>query len=160
MIRHLLLAGFVLANMLMYSDKVAAEQASMPIDITSEQMEVFRALNKATFTGNVKIVYGKATMGSKSLDVHYANNEDNIEKVVAQKDVIIVHGDNTATGDKAVYTPEIGAIKLTGNVVMTKGENILTGENLVYDLETGDMRLNNNAADGRVKAKFTIKGNN
>lgn len=137
-----------------------AESGHLPVNITSKRMEVIRDENKALFEGNVKVTYGEATLGSKQLEVLYGgeNTQGDVQQVTALNDVVIVHGESTATGDKAVFTPENSNVLVTGNVVMTKAENVLKGESLTYDLETGDMYLNNNEGDGRIKAIFTIKG--
>ena len=134
-----------------------------PLDIEAQKLENDQSSSKAVFTGNVKVTKGDATLGAQVLNVTYAQTgqDRDIQKVQALNDVIITSGGNTATGDKAIYTPESGKILLTGDVVMTKGDNIIKGENLTYDLDTGDMRVHNtesNQGDGRIKAKFKIKG--
>lgn len=137
-----------------------AADAQMPINITSERMEVVQTENKAFFEGDVKVTYGAATMGSNALEVLYSGESEqgDVKQVTALGDVIIVNGESTATGDKAFFTPENSKVLVTGNVVMSKEDNVLKGESLTYDLETGDMNLNNNEGDGRIKATFTIKG--
>ncbi|MAI07545.1 MAG: hypothetical protein CMF61_01165 [Magnetococcales bacterium] len=137
-----------------------AVDRELPVNITSERMEVVQTENKAFFEGDVKVTYGAATMGSNTLEVLYSgeNEQGDVKQVTALGGVIIVHGESTATGDKAVFTPQTSKVLVTGNVVMSKEDNVLKGESLTYDLETGDMNLNNNEGDGRIKAIFTIKG--
>jgi lipopolysaccharide export system protein LptA len=142
---------------------VSAVDEKKPIDITSERMEVYQDLQKTIFTGDVKVIRGAATLKAQKIDIFYGGKENiggDIEKVVAHHNVIIVDGENTATGQKAVYIPHAENLLLSGDVVMTRGTNVLKGESLTYNLKTGNMKLNNEKGDGRVKATFTIKGKN
>ena len=133
----------------------------LPVDVSAETLDVFQQQDKAIFKGDVKVKHGEVMLGSELLEVFYdAEGEAGVKKVVAQKDVVIVHGKNTATGDKAVYEITSGNIVLTGGVVLSRDGSVLTGEKLVYDMETGKMRLANEEKQGRVKASFSFKGNN
>lgn len=140
---------------------VPALALDLPVDVSADSLDVFQQEDKAVFKGSVKVKHGDVMLGSDNLEVFYDTKDGaGVKKVVAQKDVVIVHGKNTATGDKAVYEIATGNIVLTGGVVLSRDGSVLTGERLVYDMETGQMRLANETKKGRVKASFSLKGNN
>lgn len=156
---HYMFLGIILLGMV--SLQAYADNKKMPIDITSDRMEIFQDLQKTIFTGHVKVMRGTAVLGANKLDVFYGGQQNlggDIEKVVAHDNVMIIHGENIAKGQKAIYMPNTEEVLLSGDVTLTRGENILQGESLTYDLKTGNMKLNDEKGDGRVKATFTIKG--
>tara|TARA_R110000868_G_scaffold218576_2_gene469093 strand:+ start:21792 stop:22262 length:471 start_codon:yes stop_codon:yes gene_type:complete len=142
-----------------FVQKANALDLSLPIDISSQSLEVSQEDFYASFTGNVKVQHGEVFLGAEKLDVYYAEDgKEDIKEVIATDKVVIVHGKSTATGDKAVYSPRVGNVLMTGNVVLTRAGSVLTGEKLVYNLETGHMALENSKPKGRVKATFSLKG--
>jgi len=134
--------------------------AEKPFDVTSQRLEILHDLGQATFEGDVKLVYGSATMLAQKMDVFYQGEAEDptLQKVEAVGRIKIVDGSGIATGDKATYNPKTGTVLVTGDVVLSRDNNVVQGESLTYNLETGDMFLNNNQNDGRVRAIFTIKG--
>lgn len=142
---------------LLFAPNVWAAQA---FDVTSQRLEILHDLGQAIFEGDVKLVYGSATMLAQKMDVFYQGEAEDptLQKVEAVGRIKIVDGSGIATGDKATYNPKTGTVLVTGDVVLSRDENVVQGESLTYNLETGDMFLNNNQNDGRVKAIFTIKG--
>lgn len=143
---------------LQFSINAFSIENELPIDISSDSLVVNQKENNATFKGDVKIKHGDIKLGSEVLDVHYSNTGgEDIKKIVAIENVVIAHGESVATGDKAIYTPKLGHVLLTGDVVLTRDGGILKGENLVYNLKTGHMSLANPSENGRVKATFSIK---
>lgn len=81
-----------------------------------------------------------------------------IKKILAYKNVIIETNNEIAYSDKALYNEISGICKLFGKVKLKKGDNYLTGEYAEMNLNTGISKLlphpKNKASktDGRVKA--------
>ncbi|MEQ8558569.1 MAG: LptA/OstA family protein [Henriciella sp.] len=60
-----------------------------------------------------------------------------ISSMEAVGEVYYVTPDIKATGDRGVYNANTDTITLTGNVVLIRGEDVATGEKLVMELEAG-----------------------
>jgi len=132
-----------------------------PVQIEAEELEVRDKSGVATFSGNVKVVQGDTTMRSHSLVVHYETPGDGqdkgkgavkaatpgpggsqqITRLEAKGEVIVVQKDQTATGDLGLFDMRTNVVTLTGNVVVSQGKNVLRGDRLVVDLTSGVSRV-------------------
>lgn len=136
-----------------------AQESVMPIDITAESLELQQRKGYAVFSGDVKVAHGEMKLGSEKLEVFYGlDGESHIQKIVADGKVTLVYGEDTATGEKAIYMPEKGKVSIVGDVVMVRDGNVLKGGELVYDVNTRQMVLAKKHKQERVKATFSIKG--
>ncbi|QYJ02306.1 hypothetical protein KUV46_07930 [Thalassovita mediterranea] len=64
-----------------------------------------------------------------------------IESMVAEGEVFYVTPDLKATGDVGTYDAQTDTITLTGEVVLVRGEDVATGRRLVMRLEEGRTTL-------------------
>ena len=64
-----------------------------------------------------------------------------LEKVEAYGNVSIRTPTDMATGDRAVYVPDIGIARLGGSVRITRGQNQLNGTMAVVNMKTGVAQL-------------------
>jgi lipopolysaccharide export system protein LptA len=64
-----------------------------------------------------------------------------LEKVEAYGNVSIRTPTDMATGDRAVYVPDLGIARLGGAVRITRGQNQLNGGQAVVNMKTGVARL-------------------
>lgn len=64
-----------------------------------------------------------------------------LEKVEAYGNVSIRTPTDMATGDRAVYVPDVGIARLGGSVRITRGQNQLNGGQAVVNMKTGIARL-------------------
>jgi len=139
---------------------IAAEKDSNkePIEITADELEVFRIENKAIFTGTVEAVQGDMKLNADKMTVFYAqNNNDNskkstpsspntgasnsIERIKATGNVFLSTPTETAQGNYGDYDLNTKTIKLNEEVVLTKGKNVVKGDFFVYNQETGHSKV-------------------
>lgn len=142
--------------------------ASQPIEINADRLEIQRDRRIAIFSGNVDAVQGEMRLRADILAVHYRNDKGGgagaeanlgatISRIDATGNVFISSPSETVQGRQGVYDVERGVIVLTGSVVLTRGENVIRGERLVLDLASGRSRMESAAPGGqggRVRALF------
>lgn len=89
--------------------------------------------NKASFFGNVKVTEPRGELIADRVDIFFNPDSHQIEKAIAERNVELRHGENTAKGQKIVYTLASGEAVLTGNpeiVIYSKEDlkNAFTGD--------------------------------
>ena len=134
--------------------------ASAPIEIVADVLEVRQAENLAIFTGEVVAVQGTLHLTADLLTVTYAAEQSDtnaspgtgaIQNMRAEGNVFLSNGAETAQGAWAEYDLASGMMRMGGSVVLTQGDNAISGESLVIDLNAGTGRIEG----GRVKSVFT-----
>ncbi len=127
------------------------QDTSLPVEITSDQLQVNQADGTAVFTGNVVIGQGEMRLTADRVRVEYTTeNRDStgrISRLLANGNVLLVNGAEAAEADAAVYTIDDGMVVMTGNVLLTQGQNALSSERMDIDLKTGTAIMK-----GRVKS--------
>lgn len=150
----------------------------LPVEISSDTLEVLQRENKAIFKGSVVAVQGKLRLTSDVMIVHYQQKGNKpaaaaptgsgdmgaITLIEVQGHVMMTTPEETAEGDKGDYDVEKRFLRLTGDeVILTREKNILRGKSIDYNLDTGHSVLTNgegNAAKGsdtRVRGVFVPK---
>ncbi len=141
-----------------------------PIQINATTLEVRDKEKKATFIGNVVVVQGETTMKCKMLDVFYEQNavagdapkpapagpgggQQQIQRLEAKGNVVVIQKEQTATGDNAIYDLKSNSVTLIGNVTVTQGQNVVRGDRIVVDLTTGITRVESGGT-GEVSGLF------
>ena len=78
-------------------------------------------------------------------------NTGKLEKVEAYGNVSVRTPTDMATGDRAIYVPDLGIARLGGNVRITRGQNQLNGGQAIVNMKTGVARLigDDNAGGGQ-----------
>lgn len=132
-----------------------------PIDIASDTLEVRDNEKVAIFSGNVNVVQGETVLKTKTLRVSYegsatGSDERKISRLEALGKVIVETGDQTVTGDRALFEMRSKMITVEGDVVLSQGKNVLRGRRLVIDLNAGASRLEapKGGSNGRVTGSF------
>jgi lipopolysaccharide export system protein LptA len=64
-----------------------------------------------------------------------------IKRVEAKGNVIVVQKDQTATGDAGVFDMRANTVTMVGNVVISQGQNVVKGDTLTVDMTTGVSRI-------------------
>lgn len=116
--------------------------ADMPLEVVSDTLSMDQNVDIAIFSGNVTVDHGELQLNADTVQVEYGNEEEGaaangIIRVIAEGDVLMQSPEETAEGDKAVYTIARSEIVVTGDVVVTQGINRVSGERMVVDLEAG-----------------------
>ncbi len=131
------------------------QDPSLPVEVTSEELQVDQEDGTAIFTGDVLVTQGALRLTAPRLEVTYTEGQGGrIEKVRATGGVTLVNGQEAAESEAAVYTLGTGEVVMTGDVLLTQGETALTGDALDIDLATGTGRMR-----GRVRSIFRTDGN-
>ncbi|GAW33339.1 LPS-assembly protein LptD [Roseovarius sp. A-2] len=116
--------------------------ADMPLEVVSDTLSMDQNVDIAIFSGSVVVDHGELQLKAGTVQVEYGNAEEGgaangIIRVIAEGDVLMQSPDETAEGDRAVYTIATSEIVVTGDVVVTQGINRVTGERMIVDLEAG-----------------------
>ncbi len=144
-----------------------------PVHINSRRLEVQDKKKVATFVGDVHLVQGDTTLTCQTLIVYYeqgaasgkesgmvqaqpgpTGGQQQIKKLVAKGDVVVMQKDQTATGNQGVFEMKTNMITLEGNVVVTQGPNVVRGDRLTVDLTTGVSHVESSHGTGRVEGLF------
>ena len=142
----------------MPSQKTPANQKpEIPLYISASQLEADQDKRLIVFKGQVKAVYGEATLYADQLLVFYQPEEkgrpssaaagksqeisplgdlggEKIDRIEAQGKVRFIQGDRVATGDKAIYYRDQDKVMLLGNPQVWRGENHLRGSQITIYL--------------------------
>lgn len=146
-----------------------SQNRDKPIQIKAQSFEVRDRDKKATFSGNVQVLQGDATIRCRTLIVSYSSDtgpaaltsgrlaeakpggKSQISKLEALGGVIVTQKDQTATGDIGVFDLNTKIITLTGHVVISQGGNVMRGDRMMVDLNTGVSRIESDKAKGPVQ---------
>jgi len=132
--------------------------ASLPVEITADELTVDQSTGTAVFIGNVIAGQGELRLSAGRVQVEYGREggqqTGDIERLRASGGVTFVNGDEAAEAKEAVYSIGDGEIVMTGDVILTQGPNALAGDKLTVDLNTGKGKMS-----GRVRTIFQT-GNN
>lgn len=134
-----------------------------PIEITSDSLEVRQGEQLAVFSGEVVAGQGTLRLTADRVTVRYGGDKQGsdtgeIRSMLAEGNVFLSNGAETAQGSRAEYDVESGTVRMSGAVVLTQGENAISGESLAIDLNAGTGRIDGSGG-GRVKSVFTPSGN-
>ena len=132
-----------------------------PIDVSSNNFELFDSENRAVYTGDVNVTRGDTRLRADRVDIFFIRDAggsfSGFERFEASGDVFYVTPSEIARGNSGVYDLVNGQITLTGDVVLTQGCNVSTGQRLVADLDGGSARLTGGEGggeNGRVRSVF------
>lgn len=167
---------------------VPKTNSKLPIEISSDSLEVLQRENRAVFRGHVIAVQGTIRLKADTMIVHYkqqdadkkdADKKDNkpvpptppkqpsgvpdemgaITHIEVEGHVYVATPEESAQGDKGDYDVATKLLHLTGdNVVLTRAKNILRGTEVVYDLDTGHSVLTHAKTPGSPKGDTRVRG--
>ncbi|HHP7236651.1 MAG TPA: lipopolysaccharide transport periplasmic protein LptA [Desulfobacterales bacterium] len=140
-----------------------AAAGSRQIRITADQLTTHSEENFAEFSGNVEAVQGDFTIRSESLRIYFrregqaseseAVGQDSIHQIVAEGNVRINTGQQTAKSDRAEYSVKEGTLVLIGEgSTVTDGLNSIEGSRLTLNRNTGKITVE--GGEQRVRAVF------
>ncbi len=125
-----------------------------PIDITADSTEFVDRDRMARWVGRVDVRQGDARLLADRLDVYFAEGPDGqpgeVVRLVADGSVAYITPEETARGDRGVYSIDTDQIVLTGNVTLLRGRDTLVGHELIVEPSVGRSRLV--STDERVRA--------
>lgn len=131
-------------------DFFAAADRDQPLEITSQQLEVFQEEQRSIFSGAVVAQQGEMTLYTDQLTVIFDGQND-VSRIEAAGNVRIEEPLRTARGNNAVFDREADTLILSGNAEVVQGENRITGDEIT--LFIGQNRSIVKSHDtGRVRA--------
>lgn len=126
---------------------------SLPVEVTSDTLDVNQETGSAEFKGNVLVGQGEMRLSAQRVLVIYNQDSSGIERMEATGDVVLVSGPDAAQADRADYTIDSGVIVMTGDVLLTQGPNAVTSNKMTVNLTTGTAQM-----VGRVKTILNPEG--
>ena len=127
---------------------VKDHDSSIPVEITSENLELDQDGGTAIFDTDVFVRQGDMTITSDKMRVEYAEDEttgrDEIQQIVMTGGVTFASPTETAESDTAVYILASELIIMTGNVLVTQGRTALSSDKLTYNLNNGQGQMEGN----------------
>lgn len=131
--------------------------ADLPVEVTSDELQVDQTANTAAFKGNVVVVQGDMRLASDSVLVEYGPSEEGgrsrIRKMTASGGVIMTSPAESAEAREAVYTVADRRLVMSGDVVVTQGPSVVTGDRMVVFLDDGAAVM-----EGRVRTVIETGG--
>lgn len=127
--------------------------ATLPVEVTADELAIDQSDGMATFAGNVLIVQGEVRMSAGNVTIEYAQGEDapnGISRLLASGGVTFVTASDAAEAQDAVYSVAEGTVTLSGDVLLTQGQNAIAGDRLIVNLTSGNGRM-----EGRVRTVFS-----
>jgi len=122
------------------------QDSDLPVEVTSENLDVNQTDGTAVFTGNVVVGQGEMRLFAPHVLVIYKEDESGIDRLKATGGVIVISGEDAAEGDQADYYVDTGMIEMEGSVLLVQPRQTLTSDNMVVDTRAGTARMT-----GRVK---------
>ncbi|MEM9344609.1 MAG: LptA/OstA family protein [Pseudomonadota bacterium] len=125
---------------------------SLPVEVTSDSLEVSNEAGLASFLGNVVVIQGPMRLAAAKIDVRYSDDgtgSNDIDEMFASGGVTFTNGTDAAESKEATYNPDTAMLVMKGDVVLTQGPSVMSGQVLTVDLGAGT-----GAMEGRVRTVF------
>lgn len=106
------------AKTVLVKEEIFVKQGELTITCNGP-LEINYGENKASFYDDVKVTEPRGQMRADRLDVFFSAETRQIERIVAENNVVLTQDGNTAMGQKAVYTIADGRAILTGSPTIT-----------------------------------------
>jgi len=159
-----LLIGFLLSHEVKaQSEKnlsLSSRNENVPINITSDQLEVHANDNVIIFTGSVMARQGDISIYSDHMSVYYREtenegfsrkNQSQVDKIVAEGHVKIVKEGWIAIAQRAIFFSKDQKVELTGNPRVWQGKNLVKGDRITLDFRENKSTVER-GKDKRVEA--------
>ncbi len=144
----MLTTGGALAQGTSVSLGVENHDSSVPLEITSEELDLDQTNGNATFVGDVIARQAGITMTCDRMLVEYEPNpetgKNEIQVIRMFGGVTFASAEEAAESHQAVYTLANEIMVMTGNVLVTQGATALSSDRLTYNLDTGEGLMEGN----------------
>jgi len=111
------------------------DRSNLPITIKSNELSADNKGKTAVFKGKVVAKQGEITIYADTLTVNYGDEKNDVEKIEANGNVRIVHGNRIGTASHAVYDSKLGKITMTGNPKIMQGSDSTSGKIITYFID-------------------------
>lgn len=130
----------------------ASHDATQPVEITSDRLDLDQAGGSAVFTGGVRVGQGALRLAADRVEVYYdesGGSSGTVRRMVAAGNVTLSNGTEAAESQRATYEVAAGRVEMEGDVLLTQGRNAVSSQRLTLDLNAGTGQL-----EGRVQTIF------
>jgi lipopolysaccharide export system protein LptA len=129
--------------------------AQTPVQISADTFTVEEGSQQAVFTGNVVVKHPTVNVWADKVVATYGEGgTSDIKTFEATGTVKLETDEQTATGERAVFTPADQLLRLTGNVKVTNSGGTVNAQELVVNLKT-NVSTFTAGQGGRVTGVFT-----
>ena len=164
------LAGFAATAILaggmeLKAQSFAGHNSRAPVDVNAGRIELEDRADRVSFSGGVTLTQAGLTVRSQRMLLNYSDAGTlDIQRLTASGGVTVTRGNESASGDVAIYDFSRRTITMAGNVRLRRGADNLNGERLVIDLASGISSLDGRPSAsggqgddrGRVTGTFTV----
>ncbi|MEJ6404908.1 lipopolysaccharide transport periplasmic protein LptA [Yoonia sp. 2307UL14-13] len=119
---------------------------SAAVEVSADNLAVDQDTGTAVFTGNVVIGQGDLRVSAASVEVVYAEESGDIDRLVAKGGVTFVTETEAAEAQNADYNLADGTLTLMGDVLLTQGPSAISAEKMVINIADGTAVM-----EGRVR---------
>jgi lipopolysaccharide export system protein LptA len=160
-----------------------ATQSSAPMDISADSSTFVNNACESTWSGSAEVLQGTTRLRAAVIRAFFKkkpggasgapasggtaaaglpggpqSNCGATERIEAEGDVFYVTPDQTAHGDRAIYTADNDQIVMTGNVIVVQGKNVVHGDRLTIQVATREAQMASDAkgrgSPNRVRGVF------
>ncbi len=134
----------------------AIARAQSPVEISADNFTIEEGRKEAVFTGNVVVKHPTVTVWAPKVVATYGEGGTTDIKTFEASggNVKLETSEQTATGERAVFTPADQLLRLTGNVQVTNASGTVNANELVVNLAT-NVSTFTAGQGGRVTGVFT-----
>jgi len=131
--------------------------AQSRVEISADLFTVEENSREAVFTGNVMVKHPSVTVWANRVVATYGEGgTSDIRTFEATGAVRLETSEQTATGERAVFTPGDQMLRLTGNVQVVNASGTVNASELVVNLAT-NVSTFTSSGGGRVTGVFTAQ---
>ncbi len=148
---------------------ITGHDSNAPVNYAADRIELQDKAKRVVLSGNVDITQGDLRVRAARTTVAYTDADSlKIQRLDATGGVVVTRGNESASGNVAVYDFNRRIITMAGNVGLRRGSDTLNGGRLVMDLNTGVSSVDGRAGGsssavggtqsrgGRVSGSFSV----
>lgn len=166
--------GAAFGGIVGHAQAIAGHNSNAPVNFGADRIELQDRQNRVVLSGDVDITQAGLRLTAARTLVNYSDAGSlDIQRITATGGVRVTRGDETASGNVAVYDFGRRIITMAGDVRLRRGGDTLNGGRLVIDLRTGVSSVDGSASGsssvtgvpgtsrsgGRVTGSFSVPQN-
>ncbi len=141
-----LLASTVTAQSTKVGFGTVQDNSGLPVEITSDRLDVDENTGLAIFRENVVIIQGEMRLTADEVTVFYDNVLEVVERFEAIGNVVFISGPDAAESKLANYYVATGLLVMEGDVLVVQGPNTITSDEMTVYVDQGTAEMT-----GRVR---------
>ncbi len=130
----------------------AGQNSDAPVSVAADHGELLGKQNRAVLAGNVVINQAGLTVRAARTTLSFTSSGGDggfkIHRLDATGGVTVNRGNQSASGEVAIYDFDRRIITMAGGVTLLRGSDRLSGGRLVIDLTTGLSTIDGNVGGG------------